>query len=137
MKGKGMGHVTSDERELDYCGQDALKRNGVAFICNNKLRRCVVGFNQVNDNISTIRIQCKPITINCSTSIRPDIQFRGREYRSFFYETVGLLSVIYQTASGDMFYIIGDWNAKFGKYISNYITGNFGLGERKSEVINL
>ena len=34
-------------------------------------------------------------------------------------------------------YIIGDWNAKVGKDISNCITGNFGLGRETSEVINL
>ena len=35
-----------------------------------------------------------------------------------------------QTLSGDIFYIIGDWNSKVGKDISNDITSNFGLGER-------
>ena len=44
MKWKGMGHFTSDEHEIYYYGQDTLKRNGVAFICNNKLRRYVMGF---------------------------------------------------------------------------------------------
>ena len=63
MKWTGMGHFTSDEHATYYCGQDTFKRNGVAFICNNKLRRCVMGFNPVNDRISTIRIQCKPINI--------------------------------------------------------------------------
>ena len=47
MKWTGMGHFTSDEYEIYYCGQDTLKRNGVAFIYNNKLRRCVIGFNPV------------------------------------------------------------------------------------------
>ena len=39
--------------------------------------------------------------------------------------------------SRDNLYIIGDWNAKVGKYISNGIIGNFGLGRETSEVINL
>ena len=38
MKWTGMGHLTSDEHEINYCEQETLKRNGVAFICNNKLR---------------------------------------------------------------------------------------------------
>ena len=49
MKWIGMGNFTSDEHEIYYCGQETLKRNGVEFICNNKLRRCVMGFNPVND----------------------------------------------------------------------------------------
>ena len=63
MKWTGMGQFTSDEHAIYYCGQETLKRNGVAFICNNKLRRCVMGFNPVNDRIARIRIQCKPINI--------------------------------------------------------------------------
>ena len=35
----GMGHLTSDEHDIYYCGQETLKRNGVAFICNNKRTR--------------------------------------------------------------------------------------------------
>ena len=41
MKWTGIGHFTLNEHEIYYCGQETLKRNGVAFICNNKLRRCV------------------------------------------------------------------------------------------------
>ena len=54
MKWTGIGNVTSDEHEIYYCGQETLIRNGVECICNNKLRRCVMGFNQVNDIIATI-----------------------------------------------------------------------------------
>ena len=56
MKWTGMGYFTSDEHEIYYCGQETLKRNGVAFICNNKLRRCVMDFYLINDRIATIRI---------------------------------------------------------------------------------
>ena len=49
-----MGHFTSDEHDIYYYGQETLKRNGMAFICNNKLRRCVIGFNPVNDIIATM-----------------------------------------------------------------------------------
>ena len=37
MKWTGMGNFTSDEHDIYYCGQETLTRNGVAFICNNKL----------------------------------------------------------------------------------------------------
>ena len=63
MKWTGMGHFTLDENDIYYCGQETLKCNGVAFICNNKLRRCVMGFDAVNDRIAIIRIQCKPLNI--------------------------------------------------------------------------
>ena len=111
-----------------------LKSNGVAFICNNKLRRCVMGFNPVNDRISTIRIQCKPINITVVQVYAPTSSSEEEDIEDM-YDTVQ--SVIDQTPNGDNLYIIGDWNSKVGKDISNGITGNFGLGERMSEVINL
>ena len=43
MKWTGRGHFKSDKHAIYYCGQETLKRNGVTFICNNKLRRCVMG----------------------------------------------------------------------------------------------
>ena len=39
MKWTGMEYFTSDEHNIYYCGQETLKRNGAAFICNNKLGR--------------------------------------------------------------------------------------------------
>ena len=59
MKWTGMGHFKSDNHEVYYCGQDAQRRNGVAFICTDELRRCVMGFNPVCDRIATIRLLCK------------------------------------------------------------------------------
>ena len=108
-----MGYFKSDEHEIYYCRQDILKRNGVAFICNNKLRRCVMGFNPINITV---------VQIYAPTSSSEE------KYLEYFYETVQ--SVIEQKPSGDSVYIIGDWNAKVGKDISNSITGNFGLWER-------
>ena len=64
MKWTGMGHVKSDNHEVYYCGQDAQRRNGVAFICTDEIRRCVMGFNPVSDRIAIIRrLQCKPVNM--------------------------------------------------------------------------
>ena len=61
MKWTGMGNFKSDNHEVYYCGQYAQRRNGVAFICTDEIRRCVMGFNPVSDIITTIRLQCKPV----------------------------------------------------------------------------
>ena len=42
MKWTGMGHYKSDNHEVYYCGQDAQRRNGVAFICTDEVRRRVI-----------------------------------------------------------------------------------------------
>ena len=63
MRWTGMGHFMSDDYEVYYCGQETLRRNGVAFICTDEIRRCVMGFNPVSDRIATIRLQCKPVNM--------------------------------------------------------------------------
>ena len=85
-----------------------------------------MGFNPVNDRITTIRIQCKPIKITVVQVYAPTSSSE-EEYIYTFYDTVQY--VIYQTRSEDSLYIIVEWNYKVGKDISNGITGNFGLGK--------
>ena len=63
IKWTGMGHFKSDNHEVYYSGQDAQRRNGVAFMCADEIRRCVMGFNTVSDRIATIRLQCKPVNM--------------------------------------------------------------------------
>ena len=37
LKWTGMGEFNSDDHYIDYCGQESLRRNGVAFIVNKRL----------------------------------------------------------------------------------------------------
>ena len=63
MRWTGMGLFMSDEYEVYYCGQETLRRNGVAVKCTDEIRRCVMGFNPVSDIIATMRMQCKPVNM--------------------------------------------------------------------------
>ena len=63
MRWTRIGHFMSDEYDVYYCGQEPLRRNGVAFICTDEIRRCVMGFNPVGNIIATIRLQCKPVNM--------------------------------------------------------------------------
>ena len=102
MKWTGMGHFTSDEYEIYYSGQETLERNGVAFICNNEIRRCVLGFNPVDDRIATIRIQCKPINTTVVQIYAP-ASSAEEEDSDAFYDKVQ--SVLDQIPNGDILYI--------------------------------
>ena len=57
MKWMGMGHFKSNNHEVYYCGQDAQRRNGVAFVCTEEVKICVWGFNPVSDRVISIRLQ--------------------------------------------------------------------------------
>ena len=44
----GMGKFTSDDHYIYYCGQESLRRNGVALIINKRVRNAVLGCNLKN-----------------------------------------------------------------------------------------
>ena len=37
LRWTGMGEFNSDDRYIYYCGQESLRRNGVAFIVNKRV----------------------------------------------------------------------------------------------------
>ena len=49
LKWTGMGEFNSDDHYIYYCGQESLRRNGVATMVNNRVRNAVLGFNLKND----------------------------------------------------------------------------------------
>ena len=122
-----MGHFMSDDYEVYYCGQETLRPNGVAFICTDEIRRCVMGSNPVSDRIATIRLQCKPVNMTVLQVYAPTSTAEEGDMEEF-YEKVQ--HVVDETPRGDVLYVIGDWNGKVGQDETNGTTGRFGLGER-------
>ena len=43
LKWTGMGEFTSDDHYIDYCGQESLRRNGVAMIVNKRVQMQYLG----------------------------------------------------------------------------------------------
>ena len=43
LKWTGMGEFNSDDHYNYYCGQESLRRNGVAIIVNRRVRNAVLG----------------------------------------------------------------------------------------------
>ena len=40
LKWTGMGEFNSDDHYIYYCGQESLRRNGVAIMVNKRVRLC-------------------------------------------------------------------------------------------------
>ena len=40
IKWTGMGEFNSDDHYIYYCGQEPLRRNGVAIIVNKRVKKC-------------------------------------------------------------------------------------------------
>ena len=45
LKWTGMGKFNSDDHYIYYCGQESLRRNGVAIIVNKRVRNAGKPFN--------------------------------------------------------------------------------------------
>ena len=57
LKWTGMGEFMSDDHYIYYCGQESLRRNGVAIMANKRVRNAVLGCNLKNDRVISIRFQ--------------------------------------------------------------------------------
>ena len=45
LKWTGMGEFNSGDHYIYYCGQESLRRNGVALIVNQRVGKAVLGYN--------------------------------------------------------------------------------------------
>ena len=62
-KWTGMGEFSSDDHYIYYCGQESLRRNGVAIIVNKRVQNAVPGCNLKNDRMISVRFQGKLFNI--------------------------------------------------------------------------
>ena len=49
LKWTGMSKINSDDHCIYYCGQESLRRNGVAIIANKRVQNAVLGCNLKNE----------------------------------------------------------------------------------------
>jgi len=63
LKWIGMGEFNSDDHYIYYCGQESLRRNGVAIIANKRVQNAVLGCNLKNHRMISIHFQGKPFSI--------------------------------------------------------------------------
>ena len=57
LRWTGMGEFNSDDHYIYYCGQESLKRNGVAIMVNRRVQNAVLGCNLKNDRMISVRLQ--------------------------------------------------------------------------------
>ena len=57
LKWTGMGEFNSDDHYIYYCGQECLRRNGVAIMVNKRVQNAVLGCNLKNDKMKKRMIE--------------------------------------------------------------------------------
>ena len=63
LKWTGMGEFNSDDHYIYYCGQESLRRNGVAIIVNKRVGNAVLGCSLKRNRMNSVHFQGKPFNI--------------------------------------------------------------------------
>ena len=115
----------SDDHYICYCGQESLRRNGVAMIVNKRVWNAVLECNLKNDRIISICFQGKPFNITVIQVYALTSNAEEAEVEWLYEDLQDLLEL---TPKKDVLFIIGDWNAKVGCQETPGVIGKFGLG---------
>ena len=127
LKWTGMGEFNSDDHYIYYCGQDSLRRNGVAIMVNKRVQNALLGCNLKNDMMISVRFQGKSFNITVIQVYAPTSNVESAEVGRFYEDLQDRLEL---TPQKDVLFIIGDWNAIVGSQETPGVTGKFGLGIR-------
>ena len=108
LKWTGVGEFKSDNHYIYYCGQESLRRNGVAIIVNKRVQNAVLGCHLKNDRMISVCFQGKPfnimvIQVYALTSNAEEVEVE------WFYEDLQDLEL---TPQKDVLFIIGDLKSK-------------------------
>ena len=125
LKWTGMGEFNSDDHYIYYCGQESLRRNGVAITVNKRVQNAVLGCSLKNDRMISVRFQGKPYNITVIQVYALTSNTEEAEVERFFEDLQDLLEL---TPKKDVLFITGDLNAKVGSQETPGVTGKFVLG---------
>ena len=108
-KWTGMGKFKSDDHYIYFCGQESLRRNGVALIVNKRVRNAVLGCNLKNNRMITLPFPRQAIQYHSNPSLCPTSNAEEAEVEQFYED---LQEVLELTPPKDLLFIREDWNVK-------------------------
>ena len=125
LKWTEMGEFNSDDHYIYCCGQESLRRNGVAIMVNKRVQNAVPGCNLKNNRMISVHFQGKPFNIMVIQVYAPTSNAEEAEVEQLYEDLQDLLEL---TPTKVVLFIIGDWKAKVGSQETPEVTGTFGLG---------
>ena len=96
LRWTGMGEFNSYDHYIYYCGQESLRRNGVAIIVNKRVRNAVLGCNlknDRNDRMISVHFQGKPFNITVVQVYAPTSNAEKAEVEHFYEDLQDLLEL--------------------------------------------
>ena len=105
LKWTGMVEFNSDDHYIYHCGQESIRRNGVALIVNKRVRNAVLGCNLKNDRMISVHFQRRPFNITMIQAYAPTSNPEEAKVEWFYEDIKDLLEL---TPKKDALFIIGD-----------------------------
>ena len=102
-----MGEFNSDDHFISYCGQESLRRNGLAIIVNKRDQNEVLRCNLKNERMISVCFQGKPFNTTVIQAYSPTGSAEEAEVERFYEDLQDLLELI---PKKDVLFIIVDWN---------------------------
>ena len=84
LKWTGMGELNSNDHYIYHCGQESLRRNGVAIMVNKRVRNAVLGCNLKNDRMISVHFQGKRLNITVIQVCGPTSNAEEAEVERFY-----------------------------------------------------
>ena len=88
-----MGEFNSDGHYIYYCGQESLRRNGVAIMVNKRVQNAVLGCSLKYDRMISVRFQCKSFNITVIQVYAPTSNSEEAEVEQFYEDLQDLLEL--------------------------------------------
>ena len=88
-----MGEFNSDDLYIYYCGQESVRRNGVAIMVNKRVQNAVLGCNLKNDRMISIHFQGKRFNITIIQIYAPTSNAEEAEVEQFYEDLQDLLEL--------------------------------------------
>ena len=112
LKWTGMGEFNSDDCYIYYCGQESLRRNGLAIMVNKRVQNAELGCNLTNDRMISVRFRGKPFKITVIQVYDPTNNAKEVQVEQFYDDLKDLLEL---TPKKDVLFIIKGQECKSRK----------------------
>ena len=93
LKWTGIGEFNSDDHCIYYCGQECLRRNGVAIMANKRVSNAILRFSVKNDRMISVHFQAKPFNITVIQDYVPTSNAEEAEIEWFYEDLEDFLEV--------------------------------------------
>ena len=93
LRWTGMDEFNSDDHYIYYCGQESLRRNGVAIMVNKRVQNAVLACNLKNNRMISVHFQGKSFNITVIQVYAPTSNTEEAEVERFYEDLQDLVEL--------------------------------------------